>query len=67
MPQIPKPDYIEQMNRTNGERVAYIRSRLARFIGRLDPEFTGRLIIELPVHKGIVGRVEVSEQDKQAE
>lgn len=67
MTQIAKSEYIDRMTRENESRLDYIRQRLARFINRLDPDFTGRLTIDLPVLRGIIGRVEISEQDKQAE
>jgi len=55
------------MRAKNRERYDYVRSRLSQLLEQVDHEFTGKILVEVPVLKGTVGRIEFTVSDRQME
>jgi len=65
--QISRDEYVRGMRAKNRERYDYVRSRLSQLLEQVDHEFTGKILVEVPVLKGTVGRIEFTVSDRQME
>jgi hypothetical protein len=60
-------DYKNRVTRLNLERQKYVRDKVAQAFSEISETFSGVFQVEIPVSRGVIGKIRVTKTEQQPE